>query len=337
MNDPVVRDAIDCPAIAGEPGTAAEHLVTRLIQAAPDDDCASLRQRFAQGPDIEIVDTIFLVDGRHRLVGMVPTSRALAAPAPTRLAALAAPDMPIVRASADQEHVANLAIAHGLSCLPVVDVRGRLIGAVPAIALLDVLRREHVEDLHRLAGLSAESRQAREAIDAPPLRRARDRLPWLLIGLAGSALATLLVARFEAALQAHVALAFFIPAIVYLADAVGTQSEAVAVRELSLSRRPLRHIIGAEARTGLIIGTVLALLSCAAIWLWNGELALAASVAVSLFAASLTASLSGFALPWLIARGGHDPAYGSGPLATILQDLLSLSIYFGTVSLLIGR
>ena len=37
------------------------------------------------------------------------------------------------------------------------------------------------------------------------------------------------------------------------------------------------------------------------------------------------------------ARSGHDPAYGSGPLATILQDLLSLSIYFGTVSLLIGR
>ena len=117
MNDPVVRDATAYPGIAGEPGTAAEHLVTRLIEASPDDDCASLRHRLAGGPEVDIVEMIFLVDARHRLVGMVPTSRALPAPAPTRLAALAAPDMPTVRASADQEHVANLAIAHGLRVL----------------------------------------------------------------------------------------------------------------------------------------------------------------------------------------------------------------------------
>jgi magnesium transporter len=63
---------------------------------------------------------------------------------------------------------------------------------------------------------------------------------------------------------------------------------------------------------------------------------MAVAVSASLFAASLTASLSGFALPWAIARGGHDPAYGSGPLATIVQDLLSLTIYFVTVSILMG-
>jgi hypothetical protein len=25
---------------------------------------------------------------------------------------------------------------------------------------------------------------------------------------------------------------------------------------------------------------------------------------------------------------GHDPAFGSGPLATVVQDLLSIAIYF---------
>ena len=33
-------------------------------------------------------------------------------------------------------------------------------------------------------------------------------------------------------------------------------------------------------------------------------------------------------LPWVMARSGRDPAFGSGPLATVAQDLLSLAIYF---------
>jgi magnesium transporter len=33
-------------------------------------------------------------------------------------------------------------------------------------------------------------------------------------------------------------------------------------------------------------------------------------------------------LPWLFARLGYDPALGSGPLATVIQDVLSILIYF---------
>ena len=34
------------------------------------------------------------------------------------------------------------------------------------------------------------------------------------------------------------------------------------------------------------------------------------------------------ALPWLLHMLGRDPAFGSGPLATVVQDLLSVLIYF---------
>ena len=33
-------------------------------------------------------------------------------------------------------------------------------------------------------------------------------------------------------------------------------------------------------------------------------------------------------LPWAFQRLGRDPAFGSGPLATVIQDLLSIAIYF---------
>ena len=42
------------------------------------------------------------------------------------------------------------------------------------------------------------------------------------------------------------------------------------------------------------------------------------------------------ALPWLLERYGSDPAYGSGPLATIIQDILSIAVYLLVTSALMA-
>jgi magnesium transporter len=41
------------------------------------------------------------------------------------------------------------------------------------------------------------------------------------------------------------------------------------------------------------------------------------------------------ALPWGITRLGLDPAFGSGPLATVIQDLLSIWIYLRVTTLVV--
>lgn len=153
-----------------------------------------------------------------------------------------------------------------------------LMSAVPNGSLLHILRREHVEDIHRIAGIGRETHRAREAIKAPPLRRVRHRLPWLLLGLAGSMLATFVMSRFEQALSGKVAIAFFIPGLVYLADAIATQTEAVAVRGLSLSPASLAKLIGSELRTGLLIGLILGTITFPAVWLTFGDSRLAVAV-----------------------------------------------------------
>jgi magnesium transporter len=63
---------------------------------------------------------------------------------------------------------------------------------------------------------------------------------------------------------------------------------------------------------------------------------LALAIGLSLFVASGVATTIGLALPWLLDRLGRDPAYGSGPLATIIQDLLTVTVYFLIVSALLG-
>jgi magnesium transporter len=280
-------------------------------------------------------DLICIVDSRHHLLGTLTGQELSALADADTLGAAARRDRPQVLPGMNQEKMASLALHHGATALPVVDENGRLVSVVGPAALMDILRREHVEDLHRLAGISHESAQARRALEAPPLRRVRHRLPWLVVGLAGSMVATLVVARFESALVAKPALAFFVPGLVYLADAIGTQSEAVAVRGLSLSHVGLARLIGGELRTGALIGLLLALLAFPMVWLGFGELRLAAAVAIALGGASVVASVLGLMLPWLLARFGTDPAYGSGPLATIVQDVLSLLIYFACVSAIV--
>jgi magnesium transporter len=64
-----------------------------------------------------------------------------------------------------------------------------------------------------------------------------------------------------------------------------------------------------------------------------GDLRLAAAVALALFVAGALATGIGLLLPWLLHRLGLDPAYGSGPLATIIQDVLGLAVYGLTESL----
>ena len=67
-----------------------------------------------------------------------------------------------------------------------------------------------------------------------------------------------------------------------------------------------------------------------------GSPELALTLSLSLVAACGVATVVAMLLPWLMSRGGRDPAYGSGPLATVAQDLLSLVIYFAIASAIMG-
>jgi magnesium transporter len=279
---------------------------------------------------------VFVVAEDGRLAGVAAVGAVLMASDATPLAALArAAESHVVTLNTDREEASSVAIRAGVSVLAVCDQDGRFIGAVPATALISILRDEHLEDLHHMAGILARSEAAKAALTAPPFQRARYRLPWLVVGMAGSAIVTVMMARFEAALTAHITVAFFVPAIVYLADAVGTQSEVITVRGLSLTDGSIGGLLLSELGTSLLTGTALGLVALPLVWLAFGSAALAATVAIALAVASLFATAIGIVLPWLFAKTGYDPALASGPIATVFQDVLSLLVYFAIASLLV--
>lgn len=113
----------------------------------------------------------------------------------------------------------------------------------------------------------------------------------------------------------------------YLADAVGTQTEALIIRGLA-AKADVQRAFGLEVLTGLAMGLLLGGLAFPAVWLVFGTADLALAVALALMAACSLATVVAMLLPWAMAKAGRDPAFGSGPLATVIQDLLSLLAFF---------
>mgnify|MGYP006282528019 CR=1 FL=1 len=165
-------------------------------------------------------------------------------------------------------------------------------------------------------------------------RRLRHRIPWLGIGLLGAMLSAWMVGAAEDELSKTVAVAFFLPAVVYMADAVGTQTEVLAVRGLAVGV-PIREIIGKELVTGFLIGLCVSVAFFPFCALVFGDLRLAIAVSVALLVSATLASVVALVLPWFLDFLGKDPAFGSGPISTVIQDLLSIAVYLVLASLIV--
>jgi magnesium transporter len=90
-----------------------------------------------------------------------------------------------------------------------------------------------------------------------------------------------------------------------------------------------------ELITGILMGLFIGatfLGFAALVW---GDINVALAVSVALFASAAVAVAVALALPSFFQRLGLDPAFGSGPLATLIQDLLSIGTYFAAVIILV--
>jgi magnesium transporter len=326
--------AAEQSAVTVQSDTAAGRLVSHVPTATGSETVSGVLSSFRKRA-YDATDAVYVLDAGGHLMGLVALADLLKADPGARVDQIMMKDPVAVHPDEDQEQVANLAMKHGVTSVPVVNENRMLLGVVPSSTLFEILRREHIEDMNRLVGIWRENERARSAIEAPPTRQLRDRLPGLLVGLLGSMVATFVVSRFEQMLEARIAIAYFLPAIVYLADAIGTQTEAMAVRGLSLIHTPLRSLLIGELRTGLLIGLSLGAILFPVVAVAFGDASLAAAVALSVAVAGTFATTLGFLLPWALSWMGTDPAYGSGPVCTIIQYVLTLITYFLIAGLLV--
>ena len=99
--------------------------------------------------------------------------------------------------------------------------------------------------------------------------------------------------------------------------------------------RSTRRTWPAWALTGVLVGLVLSAVFLPFALLY-GEWRVALTAVLALLSAFMVATLVAMGLPSLLHRLGRDPAFGAGPLATVVQDLLSIVIYLMLARLLVG-
>ena len=305
------------------------HSTARVPVAHPDQPVGDVREALL-GAAFECADDVAVV-ADDVLVGIVPIERLLAAPGEQRLATIMDADPPVVSPGANQESVAWEMVRRGESSVAVVDAAGRFLGLIPPHRMLAVLLAEHDEDVARIGGYLSSTQTARQAAEEPVLRRLWHRLPWLLLGLAGAFGAAVIVGRFESQLEEEVLLAFFLPGIVYMSAAIGTQTQTVVIRGFSVGVT-MRQTLRRELASGLLLSMAVAGAFLPVALLGWGDAQVALGVTVALLGSSIAATVIALALPWLFQRSGADPAFGSGPLATVLQDIFTIAIYFGVAS-----
>lgn len=279
--------------------------------------------------DFNSINYVYVTDANHRLVGVISLKEVFQQPKLTLAKDVMVTQLITVHPHTDQERVVHLALAHDLKAVPVVDKDGGFLGAVLSRTLLHTLYREANEDLLRLAGVKHPESTFDNVLKLPITKSLEHRTPWLLLGLLGGVLAAGIISQFEATLQKNLILAAFIPLMVYMADAVGTQMEAFIIRDLAVNPslnffQYLKRQFTVVCLIGLLTSGLLLAISL----VLYKDMKVAVVLALSLFIATASSVLTGLVIPYLLGRLKQDPANASGPIATIVQDILTVTIFF---------
>ena len=289
-------------------------------------DC--LREMRHQAEDLDDIYYIYVVDDDNRLKGVLPLKKMITHPSVSKIKHVMESDPVSVKVDMPIEEVAIDFEKYDLVAMPVVDSIGRLVGQITVDDVMDQVREQSERDYQLASGIASD-------VDADDsvLAQTRARLPWLLIGIAGGLLSSVILSGFEAQLAAVTALAYFIPLIGGTGGNVGVQASAIVVQGLANGRLDLKefwHQLWKELRISLLNGVVISV----AVFLYTmftepGDWALTVAVASSLFLIVVFSTVFGALVPLTLEKLKINPALATGPFIQITNDVVGLLIYVG--------
>ena len=314
-----------------EEKTAGSIMTTEFVVVSIDMTIKeAMRHLRKVAPDAETIYYIYVVNHDRQLVGVISLRDLIIAEGALTVEEVVNRQIVSVSVGDDQEDVARMMRDYDFLALPVVDFQNHLLGIITVDDILDVMEEEASDDYSKLAGVDV------DLVDQSPITAAKKRLPWLIILLFLGLFTASIIARFEETLEQVALLAIFIPLIAGMAGNTGTQSLAVAVRGITtgeFQKRGIMKTIMRESITGLITGVTCGLAIWLIIYLWQGTLFLGFLVGLSIMVTLFVATISGALVPMLMDRLNIDPAVASGPFITTINDIISITIYFGMATM----
>jgi len=295
------------------------------------------------GVDKETINTCYVTD-RGELIGAISLRTLVLSDPEDIIEDLMEPHVISVTTSEDQETVAQMFSKYNFSALPVVDTENRLVGIVTVDDAIDVLQEETTEDIEKMAAIMPSEKTY---LRSTPWDLFRHRIPWLMLLMVSATFTGMILNSFENALAAQVVLTIFIPMLMDTGGNSGSQASVTVIRALSLDElefADLARVVWKEIGTAVLCGTALAGVCFAKVMLvdrlllGNSDVTalVAAVVCVTMALTVLVAKVVGCTLPMLAKKLGFDPAVMASPFITTIVDALSLLVYFGIATALLG-
>lgn len=294
--------------------------------------------------EAELLDYIFVVDERGRLIDDIRTTAFLVVSLDARVSELMDENFVHLNSTDSKESAVQTFKQYDRSALPVTDNQGFLLGAVTIDDVLDVVEEINTQDIQKFGGL--------EALDYPYVRTpllnmVKKRAGWLVLLFLGEMLTATAMGYFQLEIERAVVLALFIPLIISSGGNSGSQAATLIIRAMALQELRLRDwwmVMRREVLSGLMLGTVLGTIGFLRIALWSAFtnlygphwLLVAFTVAFSLVGVVTWGTLSGSMLPFVLRRLGFDPASSSAPFVATLVDVTGLVIYFTVAAVMLG-
>ncbi|XOB41840.1 MAG: magnesium transporter [Candidatus Nealsonbacteria bacterium] len=274
---------------------------------------------------------VYIVDDKRRLVGVLSLRQLILANPKEKLKYIMQAEVIKVLPKTDQERAANLITDYNLLALPVVDKEDKILGIVTADDAMEVMEEEASEDIALMSGTTPVD----SLVGVPANLMVKARLPWLIIGLMGGIVAAWIVGFFEHTLSSYITLAMFMPVLVYMSDAMGTQSETITIRAMALEPKfRIKKYFLRELKIGFAIAIICGTIISLAVALGWGPPLFGLIIGISMFLGILVVTFFATSLPFLLKKLNIDPALAAGPFATIISDIVTLVIYFSVASLM---
>ena len=285
----------------------------------------------------ETVYTCYVTDKKRTLEGFVSLRTIVVSDEEMLIDDIMEDEVINVNTHDDQETVASVFRKYGFVALPVVDKEHRLIGIITVDDIMDVMEQEATEDFQIMAAMSP----SEEAyLDTGVFTLAKHRLPWLLILMISATFTGRIMGKFENVLASVVILSTFIPMLMDTGGNAGSQSSTLIIRGLAtgeITTHDWWRVLLKELSISFIVGIGLSATNFLRLILVEKvDLAIAITVSVTLVVTVMSSKIVGGTLPLIAKKLKLDPAIMAGPLITTIVDALSLIVYFGIASSLLG-
>jgi magnesium transporter len=223
---------------------------------------------------------------------------------------------------------------HRLLAIPVVDDERKFLGIVEVSLyteeVFDLAQNRQLNEVFQLVGLHIEQHK-----QGAPLKGFKLRMPWLLSNITGGLICAAMGSLFEHTVQKVVLIALFIPLILTLAESIAVQSMTLSI-EQAVARRKFAGQLGQEAATALLLGGCTAVIVGVVSLFWRGPWKATAVIAGAVCAAMILASLLGQTVPKVIHALKLNPRIASGPITLAVVDVVTILVYLGGATLVLG-